>query len=247
MLIVLQTFMPYPPLLGHSSDSGQVAAGHPGVANNPTLLHAQAPLIPTGFIQGDQGMLVPVYPPDALNQYMAGNQDQGQALANSEPAEGQPPVTWRPYPPPPICPPTVIFHSYINPPLTAPPPPHLGAHAWIPGHAWHGVTPQLGNPHGMPGRRIASSPAGGPASIPMGPSFERGSVPPRRQYRRDHHVQHQKNNFARGTGGRFGKAPFDAPRSPSDIQPVPVPQIAIPDTSIDANWQRWSTDQGNLG
>ena len=229
--------MPYPPLLGHSSDSG-----HPGVANNLTLLHTQAPLIPTGFIQGDQGMLVPVYPPDALNQYIAGNQDQGQAPPNSGSAEGQPPVTWRPYSSPPICPQTVIFHSYINPPLTAPPPPHLGPHAWIPAHAWHGVTP----PHGMPGRRISSLPAGGPASIPMCSSFERGLVPPRRQYRRDNHAQNHKNNFVRGTAGRFGKAPFDAPRSPSDIQPVPVPQITIPDTSVDVNWRRWNTDQGNL-
>jgi len=237
--------MPYPPSCGHVPDSGQATAGYLGLTNNPTLLHTQAPLIPTGFIQGDQGILVPVYPPDALNQYMTGNQDQGQGPTNSGSTEGQPPVTWRPYPPPPICPQTVIFHSYINPPPTAPLPHHLGAHAWIPGHAWHGVTPQLGNPHGLSGRRISSSPAGGPTSIPIGSNFERGSVPPRRQYRRDNHSQHHKNNFTRGTVGRFGKVPFDAPRSPSDIQPAPVPQIAIPDTSMDANWQRWNTDQGN--
>lgn len=234
--------MPYPPSLGHSSDSGQTTPSHLGVANNPTLLHAQAPLIPTGFIQGDQGMLVPVYPPDALNQYMAGNQDQAQAPTNSGSAEGQPSVTWRPYPPPPIRPQAVIFHSYINPPLTTPPPHHLGTHTWMPGHTWHGVTPQSGNPHGVPGRRISSSPAGGPASIPMGSSFERNIIPPRRQYRRDNHSQHHKNNFTRGTAGRFGKTSFDAPRSPPDIQPVSVHQMAIPDTTIDANWQRGSTD-----
>lgn len=234
--------MPYPPSLGHGSDSGQATAGHLGVTNNPTLLHTQAPLIPTGFIQGDQGMLVPVYPPDALNQYMAGSQDQAQAPTNSGSAEGQSPVTWRPYPPPPIRPQALIFHSYINPPLTAPPPHHLGTHAWIPSHAWHGVAPQLGNPHGVPGRRISSSPAGGPASSPMGPTLERNLVPPRRQYRRDNHSQHHKNNFARGTTGRFGKASFDAPRSLSDINQPSVPQIAMPDTSIDANWQRWNTE-----
>ena len=237
--------MPYPPPPGHGSDAGQATAVHQGVANNPALLHTQAPLIPTGFIQGDQGMLVPVYPPDALNQYMAGNQDQGQAPTNSGSAEGQPPVTWRPYPPPPIRSQAVIFHSYINPPLTAPPLHHLGAHAWIPGHTWHGVPPQSGNSHGVPGRRISSSSVGGPASIPMGSSFERNLVPPRRQYRRDNHSQHHKNNFVRGTNGRFGKASFEGPRSPSGIQPVSVPQIPIPDTSIDANWQRWNTDQGD--
>ncbi|KAG9314018.1 hypothetical protein JVU11DRAFT_4796 [Chiua virens] len=158
-------FMPYAPLLGPSPDSG-----HQGVANNPTLIHAQAPLIPTGFIQGDQGMLVPVYPPDALNQYMTGNQDQSQPSTNSGIAEGQSSVAWRTCPPPPVRPQAVIFHSYINPPLTAPP--HLGAHAWVPGHAWQGVAPQTGNPHGMPGRRVASAP-GGPTPIPMGSGFER--------------------------------------------------------------------------
>jgi hypothetical protein len=235
--------LPYPPSLGHGPDSGQVPTGHLGLASNPTILHTQAPLIPTGFIHGDQGMLVPVYPPDALNQYMAGNQDQGQAPTNSGSTERQPPVAWRPYPPPPIRP-AVIFHPYINPPLTAPPPHHLGAHQWAPGHPWHGVAAQLGNPHGGPGRRIASSPAGGPAPIPMGSGFERNLVPPRRQYRRDNHSQPHKNNFTRGPVGRFGKPPFDAPRSPSDIQSTSVPQIAVPDTSVDANWQRWNTDQG---
>lgn len=234
--------MPYPPPLGHGPDVGQATVIQQGVASNPTLLHTQAPLIPTGFIQGDQGMLVPVYPTDALNQYMAGNQDQGQAPNNSGSAEGQSPVTWRPYPPPPIRPQAVIFHSYINPPPTAPPPHPLGAHAWVPGHTWHGVPPQPGNGHAMPGRRMSSSPVGGPA--PMGSNFERNLVPPRRQYRRDNH---HKNNFARGTAGRFGKASFEAPRSPSDVQPAPIPQIAIPNTLpvTDANWQRWNTDQGN--
>lgn len=32
---------------------------------------AQAPLVPSGFIQNEQGTLIPVYPPDALDQYMA--------------------------------------------------------------------------------------------------------------------------------------------------------------------------------
>lgn len=236
--------MPYPPP-GHSSDVGQANVIHQGVANNPTVLHTQAPLIPTGFIQGDQGMLVPVYPPDALNQYMAGNQDQGQVPGNSGSAEGQPPVTWRPYPPPPIRPQAVIFHPYINPPLTAPPPHALGAHAWVPGHMWHGVPPQSGNGGRMLGRRISSSPVGGPTSVPVGSSVDRNLVPPRRQYRRDNHSQHHKNNFTRGAAGRFGKAPFEAPRSPPDIQSVSAPQIAVPETPIDASWQSWNTDQGN--
>lgn len=238
VLTVQQTLMAYPPPVPHSSDPNQAVPVPQGAANNATLFHTQAPLIPTGFITGDQGMLVPVYPPDALNQYMAGNQDQCLA-PNSGNAEGQPPVTWRPYPPPPIRPQAVVFHSYINPPLATPPLHHLGAHGWISGPTWHGP-PQSGNGHGVPGRRISTSPVGGSASMPMGSNLERNMVP-RRHYRRDNHVQHHKNNFGRGPGGRFGKPSFEAVRSPQDMPP---PRIAS-EPSIDANWQRWNTEQGN--
>jgi hypothetical protein len=34
-------------------------------------IHSQAPLLPTSFIQGDQGTLIPVYHPEALDHYMS--------------------------------------------------------------------------------------------------------------------------------------------------------------------------------
>ena len=63
---------------------------------SPTLARApqgspHAPLLPTGFIQGEQG-LIPVYQPEALDSYMAGpslNPTQGQS---------QSPTAWRQYP-----------------------------------------------------------------------------------------------------------------------------------------------------
>ncbi|KAF8167683.1 hypothetical protein B0H34DRAFT_792378 [Crassisporium funariophilum] len=41
----------------------------PGLAQH---LNSQAPLVPTGFIQNEQGTLIAVYQPEALDQYLAG-------------------------------------------------------------------------------------------------------------------------------------------------------------------------------
>lgn len=40
----------------------------------PQHLATQAPLIPTGFIQNEQGTLIAVYQPEALDQYLAGSE-----------------------------------------------------------------------------------------------------------------------------------------------------------------------------
>ncbi|KAG6832548.1 hypothetical protein H0H92_000177 [Tricholoma furcatifolium] len=59
-------------------------------------LNNRAPLAPTGFIQNDQGTLIAVYQPEALDQYMAGVQ-----MAPAQPAVPQPTVqniaSWAPY------------------------------------------------------------------------------------------------------------------------------------------------------
>jgi hypothetical protein len=217
-----------------------------GTPNNPANPHMQAPVIPTGFIQGDQGMLVPVYPPDALNQYMTGNPDQ-QAQAPTNPSgstEGRPTVAWHPYPPPvaPVNSQPVIFHPYINSPLPPPGSHQMGTHGWIPGHGWLGVPPQLGHTQGVPGRRFSSSPAGGPATVMMGSGFER-NLPPRRQHRREPQAQYQKNNFYRGPAGRPPKSSFNSPRSPPNVPPASaLHSVPHGDTFMDGNWQRWSAD-----
>ncbi|KAJ7596658.1 hypothetical protein C8J56DRAFT_292852 [Mycena floridula] len=54
----------------------------------------QPPVAPTGFIQNDQGTLIAVYQPEALDQYMSGN---GQSNPSPTP---QPPIpTWANFPP----------------------------------------------------------------------------------------------------------------------------------------------------
>ncbi|KAJ3511484.1 hypothetical protein NLJ89_g4071 [Agrocybe chaxingu] len=59
----------------------------------------QAPLMPTGFIQNEQGTLIPVYQPEALDQYMAGSGGTPASLPNTRDANTQRwvPFNGRPY------------------------------------------------------------------------------------------------------------------------------------------------------
>ncbi|KIL00985.1 hypothetical protein PAXRUDRAFT_7769 [Paxillus rubicundulus Ve08.2h10] len=232
-------FTPYPALpLGHPGPEPIPSGpGHMAATNNPVNPHMQAPVIPTGFIQGDQGMLVPIYPPDVLNQYMTGNPDQqAQVLTNpSGSTEGQPTVAWHPYPPP-VNQQAVFFHPYINSPLPPPVSHQMGNHGWIPGHGWLGAPPQLGHTQGVPGRRFSSSSAGGPATVMMGSSFDR-NLPPRRQHRREFQAQYHKNNFYRGSAGRPPKSSFNSPRFPPNVPPTSALHNAPHgDTFMDGNW-----------
>ncbi|KAF8841966.1 hypothetical protein BDN67DRAFT_1010225 [Paxillus ammoniavirescens] len=241
-------FTPYPSVsLGHpGQESIPSGPGQIGTANNPANPHMQAPVIPTGFIQGDQGMLVPVYPPDALNQYMTGNPDQQAQVPtdSSGSTEGRPAVAWHPYPPPvaPLNSQAVIFHPYINSPLPPPASHQMGTHGWIPGHGWLGVPPQLGHTQGVPGRRFSSSPAGGPATVMMGSGFER-NLPPRRQHRREPQAQYHQNNFYRGPAGRPPKSSFNSSRSPPNVPPASaLHSVPHGDTFMNGNWQLRSAD-----
>lgn len=80
--------------------------------------NAQAPLVPTGFIQGEQGTLIPVYQPEALDHYMT---------TGTHPTPGLPPQpqtqnssAWRQFPFIPI------------PPMTSQTPTHSGNLGWMP-------------------------------------------------------------------------------------------------------------------
>jgi len=53
----------------------------------PQHLAAKAPLIPTGFIQNEQGTLIAVYQPEALDQYLAGSRSV-PATAGHQPHQG---------------------------------------------------------------------------------------------------------------------------------------------------------------
>ncbi|KAJ7161358.1 hypothetical protein C8R43DRAFT_331590 [Mycena crocata] len=129
---------------------------------NDSHPRGQAPLQPTGFIQNEQGTLIPVYQPEALDQYMSSNQ---ATSVTTPPAPTQPPnatATWQPYPPPP----THAFPNQVHPMIGIPPrafpPQHQAASnaGWVPG--------QFPTPH-------PSSHAGAPPpNMPNHPTNFRG-------------------------------------------------------------------------
>ncbi|KAJ7103313.1 hypothetical protein B0H15DRAFT_206570 [Mycena belliarum] len=73
---------------------------------DPTSPRGQAPLQPTGFIQNEQGTLIPVYQPEALDQYMASNQTASATTPPAPPPNGT--AAWPQYPP-------VPAHAFPNP------------------------------------------------------------------------------------------------------------------------------------
>ncbi|KAF9270021.1 hypothetical protein L218DRAFT_7553 [Marasmius fiardii PR-910] len=68
----------------------------------PPHNQSQPPVVPTGFIQGEQGTLIAVYRQDALDHYM-----HQTANGNLFPSQSQPPRIWPQYPQPSLYPPAV--------------------------------------------------------------------------------------------------------------------------------------------
>lgn len=70
-----------------------IAAAHPdqqanaAVPQAPTPVKGKPPLRATGFIQGEHGALIPVYQPDALDQYMTSTATTGQAPSQDQAQE----------------------------------------------------------------------------------------------------------------------------------------------------------------
>ncbi|KAH7886154.1 hypothetical protein F5I97DRAFT_1809036 [Phlebopus sp. FC_14] len=229
------SFAPYPSSMGHPCpDSGPAPPGITNLANLPT----QAPLMPTGFIHGDQGMLVPVYPPDALNQYMLGSQEQEtSAPANtSGTADAQSAVAWRPYSSgATVHTQAVILHSYPN--SHALQTPHqMVTQGWIPNHAWQGMASHSAHMQGVPGRQFPlPSPVGGVPTGRIESPFGR-NLPSRRQHRRDNQMQYHKNNVPRSSG-RTSRTTLSSSRSTPNAQPLPTSGLPPSDTGSD--WQHW--------
>lgn len=133
-----QPFVPYPAYSTLQQPSHQQGNG-------------QAPLVPTGFIQGEQGILIPLYQPEALDQYnTTGNQ---QTPTPTWQPSAQHPTAWRQYP-------QVPTYHYIP----GQPPAHQGNVGWTsnpPGSVvfpagQHTVTPSFrgrNNQHHTPTRR----------------------------------------------------------------------------------------------
>ncbi|KAJ7651730.1 hypothetical protein DFH06DRAFT_552250 [Mycena polygramma] len=144
---------PQPPPQAYSSPGGSDASGptsgpqrpwpmygayisypaypRPPNAADPSSPRGQAPLQPTGFIQNEQGTLIPVYQPEALDQYMASNQPAPGTTPVTQPQNGT--ATWQQYPPP-----SHVFPNAIHPaiglgPRAFPPQPQPGINGnWAP-------------------------------------------------------------------------------------------------------------------
>ncbi|KAG2155623.1 hypothetical protein DEU56DRAFT_847357 [Suillus clintonianus] len=213
-------FIPYPyPATTPVREQGQ----------GQTPVAAQAPLIPTGFIHGDQGILVPVYPPDALDQYMSGAQgEQASTSTEAVPASlpAQPPNHWRPYPQP-----TFAHGIPVPPGIQHPNPgpfPMMGPHGWMPNHAPFGINQQA-----------PSNVSVGSGSAHMQPMFEQRNynVPPRRQHRRDN--QSNFKNGGRGHPGRYPRGSF-APNVPMmNAHPAPRPDhFTSSQRDVQSHWPR---------
>ncbi|KAG2156676.1 uncharacterized protein EDB93DRAFT_926724 [Suillus bovinus] len=218
-------FIPYPyPARTPVREQGQ----------GQTPVAAQAPLIPTGFIHGDQGILVPVYPPDALNQYMSGAQGE-QASTSTEAAlasvPNQPPNNWKPYPTPAFGPgmsvPPGIQHPNPGPfPIMSP-------NGWMPNHAPFGINQHMQAPSNVPM---------GSGGTHMQPMFEQRNinVPPRRQHRRDH--QSNFKNGGRGHPGRYPRGSF-ASNAPMNVHLTPGPDhftSSQRDMQSGPEWNHWA-------
>ncbi|KAI0651992.1 hypothetical protein C8Q79DRAFT_71332 [Trametes meyenii] len=185
---------------GSSKTVGNVEPAHPTLPQNGT----QPPLQATGFIQNDQGTLIPVYQRDALDQYMA-NVRGGQAnstamsLPSGTPTAVTATATWP-------NPPTPAYHtSYpigFTPAPTHPPGfrPPVQPGYWFSGGPTYGPS-SFPHPHAAsvvshpppsagpaPGQvnRYAPTPSYGPNQPPPFPRAVYPSIP--RRFNRNDHV-----------------------------------------------------------
>ncbi|KAG2062337.1 hypothetical protein BDR06DRAFT_966134 [Suillus hirtellus] len=216
-------FIPYPyPARTPVREQGQ----------GQTPVATQAPLIPTGFIHGDQGILVPVYPPDALNQYMSGAQGE-QASTSTETTLAslpvQPPNNWKPYPPPGFAPGMSVPPGIQHP--NSGPFPMMTPHGWMPNHASFSINQHMQAPSNFSG-------------APMQPVFEQRNinVPPRRQHRRDH--QSNFKNGGRGHPGRYPRGSFASNAPMMHVRPTPGPDHFTNSQRVvqsGPEWNHWGT------
>ncbi|KAH7916363.1 hypothetical protein BJ138DRAFT_1108734 [Hygrophoropsis aurantiaca] len=230
-------FIPYPPYpLKPPANHDSTQAHTQGPASSP-----QAPLIPTGFIQGNQGMLVAVYPPDALNQYMSGVGEQ-HTVTPGTPQTPAPPV-WRPFP--------LATPGYQS--IVAIPPvsgaslqqyPQTGRasgreQGWSPSPSPGGgpgpTNSYFAGPHPHSRQPFPSASHNGPTSFGHGSTFEPRYVPPRRQFRRDNQHYH-KNNNPRGNGyQRYPRGGYslNSPSGPGTYNEHPHHE-----TNVETGWTR---------
>ncbi|KAF5352462.1 hypothetical protein D9756_006010 [Leucocoprinus leucothites] len=75
-------YNPYAPYFGAPRPVMDQQNPPPVNSGSPATSASQAPLAPSGFVQNDQGTLIAVYPPDALDQYMSGQSNGSSSVSN---------------------------------------------------------------------------------------------------------------------------------------------------------------------
>ncbi|KAL1737600.1 hypothetical protein EV714DRAFT_266399 [Schizophyllum commune] len=133
------SYVPYPAYQRHPAEHA-AAVQQQAAANG----QGQAPLAPTGFVQDGQGTLIPVYQPEALDQYMSSH-PPGARQIPFHPNSSQ---SWYPH---------IVPHGGQSPhaPATAagrPPPQHVQAQAipWPTSAFYPTAMPQTGHPQTPP-------------------------------------------------------------------------------------------------
>lgn len=130
----------------------------------------QPPLHATGFIQGEDGTLIPVYHPDALHEYMSGNSpalQQSRGMPSSaSPNSANSPTLGRVHP-------SVWAHGYPPPPIyTTYPVPPVGAS--VPSGVAGGLPNFAASMATMQQQSLHNQPQGQPSSTSMTPSTQWG-------------------------------------------------------------------------
>lgn len=192
----------YQPIL-HDTEHSQSSGPQPTV---------QPPLRPTGFIQGQHGTLIPIYHPEALDQYMANSQhtQTPPTLTQSQNAV-QSPSAWNSYTQNPIYP-----YPMPMPPMMTSFPQQRG---WMPNAgpsfgfpaAQHPMMHHGPTPYGLPASSSGtmSSTVSSRHSYPAVHHGRRSTPPPKRFGRREHHFNSGLNpTYSRPihtTHNRFGR------------------------------------------
>lgn len=194
-----------------------------GTDQAPQRVSGQAPLIPTGFIQNDQGTLIAMYQPEALDQYMAG---AGVAYPGGPPrlqnSNGPPwPHYTYPYPP--------------RHPIPAPPSQHAATNS-----GWN--HPSQSQPLQAAGQITQNS--NSQHANPGGGTVERNANPSqsitthRRQGRRDSQLMvNTSRNNPRGLVGRHSRV--NVQPSPLNFQGTGSQMIRSSGGS--AEWNQWGS------
>ncbi|KAF7303262.1 RNA binding protein [Mycena kentingensis (nom. inval.)] len=174
---------------------------------------SQAPLQPTGFMQSNLGTLIPVYPPDALDQYMATNhhaqatstppqqpaqQQQQQSAPPPHPSTAHGPPAYQPFPPPPYAFPNAM-HPLVGMAPREFPPQHPASAAMngafvLPHHIHNGQSPNLPHANFRPAFPDVSGGRRQPIRRDSNPNQNRGNNQPGRGMARGHH-QHPRGGI----------------------------------------------------